>query len=343
MRHKIFIICILVIALLSFSLFSCTKQVATTTTSKVAEETTTTTQPSTTVNATTTTEETTTTTQPIVNPLDVPWDGVLWDDDKTTSYFKENVESYLNEKYLIQYNSMVSMMGMLVIDYSSKKDGSTLISKENWEILNELLKFQPSQHAIAFLIKGNDENEYGSYINLFDAKKIIDGNIDYDSWEVSYFFKSGDSSEAESKQKEAIKTMEELIGLADEYKNSTTTTTEETASSTEDAKDNFKKAVIDFIENGYDGKVTKLLISDDLSLITISYNTQWSSKDTVKKEMFDITTVFTAGTSPIEFDLDLSATTQMGDTYHTFTSKENLNKIQDLEMDYTDWLKVAFK
>jgi len=162
--------------------------------------------------------ETTTTIQPTVNPLDVPEDGVLWDgDEKIVSYFTENVESYLNEKYLIQYNGTVSMMGFLVIDYSSKKDESVPISKENWDILNELLKFQPSQHAIAFLIKGNDGNEYGSYINLFDAKEITDGNSDYDSWEISCFFKSGDNSEAESKQKEAIESMEELVDLADQY------------------------------------------------------------------------------------------------------------------------------
>ena len=58
--------------------------------------------------------------------------------------------------------------------------------------------------------------------------------------------------------------------------------------------------------------------------------------------MLDITTGFTSG-NIIVFGLDLSATTTMGTTHHAFTSKENLQKIKDLEMSYEDWLKVAIK
>ena len=113
--------------------------------------------------------------------------------------------------------------------------------------------------------------------------------------------------------------------------------------STEDAKDNVKKAYVDLIEGTYGGKVTKFIISANLLNIIVSYNTQWGGDDAVKKEMFDITTAFTVGENPPSFDLELSAATQLGDTYHSVTTKENLEKIQNLEMDYTDWLGVAFK
>ncbi len=138
-------------------------------------------------------------------------------------------------------------------------------------------------------------------------------------------------------------TTTKALGFWDEENQATTiTTVEETTTtiSAEEAMDNFKKSIQDLIENGFEGKVTKIIVAEDLSKLTISYNTKWFVENTVKKEMFDIISSFK--TMPV-FDIELSATTNRGDIYNSFTSEENLQKISDLEMSYEDWLKVAFK
>jgi hypothetical protein len=117
-------------------------------------------------------------------------------------------------------------------------------------------------------------------------------------------------------------------------------TASETTFSEEELINNLKEAIREIIEDVYQGRLTKCIISDDYQTFTISYNTRWASKDRVIKEMYDLTIVFSDTEEPI--NLNLSASTDSGDIYNSYTSSDNMTKIKNYEMSYEDWLEVAF-
>jgi len=116
----------------------------------------------------------------------------------------------------------------------------------------------------------------------------------------------------------------------------TTTTTSYTTTINQEFKDQLK-AYIESLR----GILTKLTSSDDNKTLLVAYNSIWATEDTMKKEIFDITTKLAENNSNL--NTDIKATNDFGTTYHAYTSIENMIKIKNLEMSYDDWLKVAIK
>ena len=108
----------------------------------------------------------------------------------------------------------------------------------------------------------------------------------------------------------------------------------------EETREEFKNIVIEIIEEGFGGRLTKFTVSDDFTDMTVSYNTRWASEDRVKKEMYDITTLFSGTEIPVS--LELTATTDMGTVFVAYTDSETMRKIRDYEIDYNEWLSIAF-
>jgi hypothetical protein len=103
----------------------------------------------------------------------------------------------------------------------------------------------------------------------------------------------------------------------------------------EASRTSIKNDVMYVIATTYNGEMTKFDINDDFSLMTVSYDTKQSSEDKIKKEMYNIISDF----SGVGIVFDLTATNDSGDVYHSHNTIEILNKIKNLEMDYSEWLK----
>jgi hypothetical protein len=112
------------------------------------------------------------------------------------------------------------------------------------------------------------------------------------------------------------------------------TTAPATTVSIEDLKASMKDSVKVIIST-YNGEMTKFDIDDNFSLMTVSYGTKQSSEDKIKKEMYNII----SDLSGVGIVFDLTATNDSGDVYHSHNTTETLNKIKNLEMDYSEWLK----
>ena len=122
------------------------------------------------------------------------------------------------------------------------------------------------------------------------------------------------------------------------------TTIQEVTETTEDYATTLRDIVKEYIEDTLEGKLTKFNLADDFSLLTISYNSMWSSEDRIKKEMFDLISVFSGSKFPDNYDIELTATGESsGDSYKSFNSKDTLLKLHNYEMDYPEWLKATFK
>jgi hypothetical protein len=120
--------------------------------------------------------------------------------------------------------------------------------------------------------------------------------------------------------------------------------TAEITSSTTDYESTVKEIIKEYIEDTLEGKLTKFDLADDFSLLKISYNSKWSSKDIVKKEMFDVINIFSGSDYPDQYDIELTATGNIsGDSYKSINSKETLLKLHNYEMDYPEWLEETFK
>ncbi|MCL5071450.1 MAG: hypothetical protein M1308_11220 [Actinobacteria bacterium] len=131
-------------------------------------------------------------------------------------------------------------------------------------------------------------------------------------------------------------------GTTADAKTSTSTAEETTTTnSKEEAVNSNKKNIQKLIEEYFKGTVTKIEVSDDYSTLSIEYDTQWVLKDTIEKEMYDITRG--CGNLTIIFNVDISATDKNNKKYYSYTSQENLQKVKDLELSYEDWLKIAIK
>jgi hypothetical protein len=350
MKNKSNIIILLTIILVLSFLTSCTNfKLTPPTKATVAEIGTTTIQETTTIQTTTTTQETTTTEKPanVINLLsydnlvmtvntcmesNIAVGGGFTDGTFTCTAkpgmkfeiiffeFKNNGKSVVKTPYI---GSSLDKENKIIVNYGDKYD----LWSNGWAHLDEEYNRREATSDEINKLIGNN----GGFESLY-PEESINGSL---AFEIP---SNQTSKEIQLKIEDNIYNIpitENMIVQNDIYDTVTTL-------SKEDANNDVKISIKDFIEKGYDGKVTKIVIADDMSVITVSYNTKWFVKDTVRKELFDITTGFTTGDT-IVFALDLSATTEMGNIYKSFTSKENLQKIKDLEMSYEDWLKVAIK
>jgi hypothetical protein len=134
------------------------------------------------------------------------------------------------------------------------------------------------------------------------------------------------------------------INTSDLSAETTIEVTPETTISDQQALDNYKTALKKHLKDGFGAELTKFVWDQDNRLITIAYDTKLAVKETRLEELYNITKGLTDNGGWIfNADLDLTSTSQLGDTLKAHTTNENMMKIADLEMSYKDWLKVAFK
>ena len=102
----------------------------------------------------------------------------------------------------------------------------------------------------------------------------------------------------------------------------------------------FKESAKGLIEDVYGGKLTKAILSEDGRTITLAYNTMWAVEETIRREVFDITSGFAENTQ-IE-NLDISATSDRGRLVHVYNSIEVMRKLRNYEISYEEWLSEVF-
>ncbi|MDD3819277.1 MAG: hypothetical protein PHG41_05540 [Actinomycetota bacterium] len=108
----------------------------------------------------------------------------------------------------------------------------------------------------------------------------------------------------------------------------------------EEAEEDFMESVKGLIEEGFGGKLTKLTWNEDFTELYLAYNTKWASDKRIQKEIYDITLCFAS--SDYMINLDIVATSDMGDTIHTYTPSEVMEKMANFEISYEEWLAEAF-
>jgi len=112
----------------------------------------------------------------------------------------------------------------------------------------------------------------------------------------------------------------------------------------EEALENHKTALKNYLSEAFDAELTKYSMNEDRTKLTVAYNTKWAVDETMKKELYDFTKGLTGGGNwLLNTDLELSSTNDYGDTIKAYMTYDNMIKLQNLEMSYEDWLKVAFK
>jgi len=101
-----------------------------------------------------------------------------------------------------------------------------------------------------------------------------------------------------------------------------------------------KEDVRETIEDDFRGRLTKFIFDRDNAIFYLAYNTIWGSEDTIKKEIFDIVSILaSAGCFK---DLDVVATNDYGESYHSYTKIDILSKIKNYEISYEEWIDEAF-
>lgn len=120
-----------------------------------------------------------------------------------------------------------------------------------------------------------------------------------------------------------------------------TTAPATTAPATTADEQKLKERVSQSVEKDFHGRLTKLTVSEEDNTIYISYNSGSGGEEWVKKELFTFTLLFSENYS--NYNIDIEAVDVNTDTFHSYTSTENMVKIKNYEMSLKDWLGVAFK
>ncbi len=111
---------------------------------------------------------------------------------------------------------------------------------------------------------------------------------------------------------------------------------EEIALAFAEVKEEVRKVIVD----SFGGTLTKFVHDRDNNTFYLAYNTRWYTDDTIKKEIFDIVSFFALG--GCETNLDIVATNDFGENYHSYTKIDILFKIKNYEISYEEWLGEAF-
>lgn len=101
-----------------------------------------------------------------------------------------------------------------------------------------------------------------------------------------------------------------------------------------------KEEIKKVIEDDFGGKLTKFVHDSDNNKIYLAYNSMWLTEDTIGKEIFDIVSLFALGDCDI--NLDIVATNDFGNSYHSYTKTEILIKMTNYEISYEEWIDEAF-
>ncbi len=140
--------------------------------------------------------------------------------------------------------------------------------------------------------------------------------------------------------KSEIKTLQNLVDDLIEEKPIEGSADPEESSTYDEVFDNFRESIRVVIEDEFGAQLTKFTLDDELGIIYLAYNTKWAGDDMTNKEMYEIVSGFAK--AGIDYSLDVNVTEAMGDTIHTYTTSDNMKKIKNFELSYSEWLEEAF-
>jgi len=175
---------------------------------------------------------------------------------------------------------------------------------------------------------GGDNNK----AKIFELEnKIVDKNIEIEGLK-------SDLTEIENQLKVANKQIEEM-----ENANIETVAEETPEEETIPFEEAVREIIKKYIESELKGKLVKFAIDEEKDNINISYNSRWSSEDTIKREMFEVVSLIAGTDLSSSYNLDLTATaSHSGDSYKSSNLIEVLMKLNNYEMDYSEWLETTF-
>ena len=123
----------------------------------------------------------------------------------------------------------------------------------------------------------------------------------------------------------------------------TTATVTETTISNDQAMESYKTALKKSLNLDFGAELTEFAWGENNTKIIMAYNSKNTTDTIVKKEMYDIAKSLTGNGWVFNADLELDAATNSGENFKSIINLLDMKKLENLELSYDDWLKVAFK
>jgi hypothetical protein len=123
----------------------------------------------------------------------------------------------------------------------------------------------------------------------------------------------------------------------------TSVTVTETTISDDQTMENIKTALIKSLNSSFGVELTEFSWGENNTKIVLAYISKNTAAATIKKEMYDIAKSLTDNGWIFNADLELDASTSSGENFQSITKLEDMMKLENLELSYEDWLKVAIK
>lgn len=124
----------------------------------------------------------------------------------------------------------------------------------------------------------------------------------------------------------------------------TSATVTETTISNDQAMESYITTLKKSLNSSFGAELTKFVWGENNTKIIMAYNSKNTTDTLVKKEMYDIAKSLTDnGGWVFNADLELDAVTNSGENITSTTKLLDMKKLENLELSYEDWLKVAFK
>jgi coenzyme F420-reducing hydrogenase gamma subunit len=117
----------------------------------------------------------------------------------------------------------------------------------------------------------------------------------------------------------------------------------ETTISNDQAMEDYKSALKKSLSLSFGAELTEFAWGENKTKIIMAYNSKNTTETLVKKEMYDIAKSLTDNGWFFNADLELDAATGSGENFQSITKLIDMKKLENLELPYDDWLKVAFK
>jgi len=114
--------------------------------------------------------------------------------------------------------------------------------------------------------------------------------------------------------------------------------------SNDQAMEDYKTALKKSLSLSFGAELTEFAWGENNTKIIMAYNSKNAADTLVKKEMYDIAKSLTDNNGWIfNADLELEAATNSGENFQSVTKLADMKKLENSELSYDDWLKVAFK
>jgi hypothetical protein len=120
-------------------------------------------------------------------------------------------------------------------------------------------------------------------------------------------------------------------------------TVTETTISNDQAMEDYKTALKKSLSLSFGAELTEFAWGENNTKIIMAYNSKNTTDTLVKKEMYDIAKSLTDNGWFFNADLELDAVTDSGENFTSITKLVDMKALENSELSYDDWLKVAFK